>query len=47
MEQASLTVSGNWNVSTIDEQVVLTISELTDFTPLEGDWLVETCSMID
>ncbi|UPS90414.1 hypothetical protein GMA17_01185 [Bizionia sp. M204] len=40
----SLTVSGNWNVSTIDEQVVLTISELTDFTPLEGDWLVETCN---
>ncbi len=39
----SVTVGGEWYASEVDGTVVVTISGLTDFTELEGDWMVVDC----
>lgn len=39
----SVTVGGEWYTSEIDGSVVVTIRGLTDFTELEGDWMVVDC----
>ncbi len=39
----SVTVGGEWFTSVVNGSVVVTISALTDFTELEGDWIVEDC----
>ncbi|WP_417200054.1 hypothetical protein [Bizionia sp.] len=38
-----VTVGGEWFTSVVNGSVVVTISALTDFTELEGDWIVEDC----
>jgi len=41
---ATSAIGGNWSLSTTDNGVVLTISELTAFQDtLEGDWLIVQC----
>lgn len=40
----SVTVGGEWYTSEVNGSVVVTISELTDFNDLEGDWIVESCN---
>ncbi|MFV0572755.1 MAG: hypothetical protein ACK5M1_10045 [Xanthomarina gelatinilytica] len=39
----SVTVGGEWYTSELDGSVVVTISGLTDFTELEGDWMLVDC----
>ncbi|MFL0352090.1 LamG domain-containing protein [Xanthomarina sp. GH4-25] len=39
-----LTVGGNWIVSELNDDTIITISELTGFNDLEGDWLVVNCN---
>lgn len=39
----SVTAAGIWSTATIDGQVVIIISELTDFNELEGVWTIESC----
>jgi hypothetical protein len=43
-ELATVAITGIWNTSVTDAGVVLTISELTEFSEeLEGDWLIVEC----
>lgn len=40
----TIVARGNWNTSETDAGVVLTISELSDFSDvLEGEWLIDEC----
>ncbi|NOY48937.1 MAG: hypothetical protein GXO84_12270 [Chlorobi bacterium] len=43
-QENTIIARGNWNTSVTDAGVVLTISELSDFSEvLEGDWLIDEC----
>lgn len=45
---ATSAIGGYWDLSSTDDGIILTISQLTAFEDsLEGEWLVVSCNMVD